>query len=291
MNSDNIGIVVLAHGSQRGFTKDECSCHLIPNGDHQTIDDIPWCMECPDTAKGVTELRDMIQGKMGNGAVTVISSFLEFLAPDPFQAVEELVSKGISNIVIFPFLLGNGKHATLEMEEIRDDLSEKHPGISLRITQGIGADIRLANIIKDRAQVVVTDGEDESKHGVIIVKAGTKTEYDDCEWLRDISELVQAQLGESFVTTYAQSHYGLPEIDERTNYLIKTHGIDKITFVPYVFFPGLILQRNIMGSIKKYQKEFSTMEFALCPPLGITTELRDIAIDRIENSLKNGSND
>lgn len=287
MKDNKIGIVVLAHGSQRGFSKDECSCRLIPNGKHEDVGDIPWCMECPDTAKGVSELRDMIQAKMGYNHVTVISSFLEFLEPDPFQAVETLITENITDIVIFPFLLGNGKHATLEMEELKEDLSSKHPGITLNITRGIGADYRLANIIKERASVVVDEIDENAKHGVIIVKAGTKTEYDDCEWLKEISDQVQVELGESYVTTYAQSHYGVPEIDERTNYLIQNHDIKEITFVPYVFFPGLILQRNIMGNIKKYQEHFNNVEFSLCPPLGITSELRDIAIDRINYTIEN----
>ena len=127
--------------------------------------------------------------------------------------------------------------------------------------------------------------EESSPQGIIIVKAGTKTEYDDCKWLNELSDEVQSNLDDTYVTTYAQSHYGLPEIDERTNYLIETYGVTKITFVPYVFFPGIILQRNIMGSIKNYQAKFPHIEFGLCPPLGITSELRDIAIDRITASL------
>ena len=124
---------------------------------------------------------------------------------------------------------------------------------------------RIANIIKERASVVVDEIDENAKHGVIIVKAGTKTEYDDCEWLKEISDQVQVELGESYVTTYAQSHYGVPEIDERTNYLIQNHDIKEITFVPYVFFPGLILQRNIMGNIKKYQEHFNNVEFSIIP--------------------------
>lgn len=286
MGQDNIGIIVLAHGSRRGFTKDECSCTLVPNGNYTCTDDIPWCLECPDTAKGVSELRDMIQDKINNDNVTVMSSFLEFLEPDPFEAVDQLTSAGVNNIVIFPFLLGNGKHATLEMEELKEDLCSKHPEIILNITEGIGADFRLASVIKDRANVVLENSVTNETQGIIIVKAGTKTEYDDCLWLNDLSLEVQKQLNESYVITYAQSHFGLPEIDERTNYLIEQYGVTRITFVPYVFFPGLILQRNIMGSINKYQQLFPDIEFALCPPLGITSELCDIAVDRVSSALQ-----
>ena len=98
MDADNIGIIVLAHGSRRGFTKDECSCTLVPNGNYTCTDDIPWCLECPDTAKGVSELRDMIQDKINNDNVTVMSSFLEFLEPDPFEAVDQLTSEGVNNL-------------------------------------------------------------------------------------------------------------------------------------------------------------------------------------------------
>ena len=286
MGQDNIGIIVLAHGSRRGFTKDECSCTLVPNGNYTCTDDIPWWLEWPDTAKGVSELRDMIQDKIGDDNVTVMSSFLEFLEPDPFQAVDQLTSDGVNNIVIFPFLLGNGKHATLEMEELKEDLCSKHHEIILNITEGIGADFRLASVIKDRANVVLENSVTNETQGIIIVKAGTKTEYDDCLWLNDLSLEVQKQLNESYVITYAQSHFGLPEIDERTNYLIEQYGVTRITFVPYVFFPGLILQRNIMGSINKYQQLFPDIEFALCPPLGITSELCDIAVDRVSSVLQ-----
>jgi sirohydrochlorin ferrochelatase len=287
MDDARFGIIVLAHGSQRGFSKQECSCTLVPNGDNFSDDAIAlWCRDCPDTAKGVNLLCSMIQNNIGEDKAVVINSFLEFLEPNPYQSIKKLIDKGLKKIVIFPFLLGNGKHATLELDELLEELRNDNPTVEIDITNGMGADPRLAEMITERAKVILTnDNRYEGKDGVIIVKAGTKTEYDDCLWLGDLSDLVQDKLGESINTTYAQSHYGLPEMDERTSYIINEGGVHNVTFVPYLFFPGLILQRNIMGTIKKYQIKFPHVKFNLAPPLGITEILGDIAVDRVLSAL------
>ncbi|GIT01762.1 MAG: hypothetical protein CM1200mP27_03870 [Chloroflexota bacterium] len=55
-----------------------------------------------------------------------------------------------------------------------------------------------------------------------MVKAGTKTEYDDCIWLEELGQLVEAKLGENYAVAVAQSHYGDPTMDVAAAKLAET---------------------------------------------------------------------
>ena len=52
----------------------------------------------------------------------MVLSCLEFIEPFPPEAAKILDERGFHRVVVAPFLLGNGKHATLEMSEIIEEV-------------------------------------------------------------------------------------------------------------------------------------------------------------------------
>jgi sirohydrochlorin ferrochelatase len=226
-----------------------------------------------------------LQSKLEGTGAQVLLSCLEFIQPHPDQAVQLLADQGLDQVVIMPFLLGHGKHATEELEEVLQDLQGSFAGIDLKLTDGLGSDPRLADLILERVRdldgissVAPSQGQTV---GVLVVKAGTRTQYDDCLWLRDLGNMVEAQLGPGYAVEVAQSHYGDPTMPDAIDQLVEVRNVSSIICVPYLFFPGMILQRNVLGGIREGQAKYPSVPMEVSPPLGVDDRVVAVAADRI----------
>lgn len=282
-NSDGWGVVLLCHGSQRGASREECSCAWAADGARYPA----WCLGCPNTPVGLRDAARRLADSLGDEASQVIVSCLEFLPPHPPEAVSLLAEAGVRRVVIAPYLLGNGKHATLEMEEVLDDIASQAPGVEVRLANGLGADIRIADLVRDRIAALPSQDYQTSGSGpvgVMLVKAGTQTQYDDCLWLKDLGSWVERDLGDGYAVSVAQSHYGDPTMEHAAADLIKQRGVGSIICVPYVFFPGLILRRNVLGTMRQLQEEYPGIPMSVAPPLGVDDRLVEVARDRVREA-------
>jgi sirohydrochlorin ferrochelatase len=216
----------------------------------------------------------------------MVLSCLEFLEPFPPEAVKMLDDRGIHNVVLAPFLLGNGKHATLEMEEILEEVRGQLPGIQLHLAGGLGLDSNMAELVVQRVQELEAGdssvfGQGTGPRGILLVKAGTKTEYDDCIWLEDLGQLVEEKLGSDYAVAVGQSHYGDPTMDVAAAKLAETRGVSSIMCVPYLFFPGIILQRNVIGGMELIKERYPNVTMSVTPPLGVDDKIVAITANRV----------
>lgn len=277
------GVVLLCHGSQRGATRDECSCAWSADGARFPA----WCLGCPNTPVGLKEVGLLLQEQLEGNVQQVIVSCLEFLPPHPPEAVALLADQGVSQVVVQPYLLGNGKHATLEMDEVLEDIAIAAPNVDVYLADGLGADLRIADLVRDRIAALPEAAArpvDENPVGVLIVKAGTQTRYDDCLWLKEMGVWVEQDLGLDFAVTVAQSHYGDPTMEDAVAHLVNDRDIGSLICVPYVFFPGLILQRNVLGTMKNLRDTYPRIPMWVAPPLGVDDRLVSVASDRVREA-------
>lgn len=277
------GVVLLCHGSQRGATRDECSCAWSADGARFPA----WCLGCPNTPVGLKEVGLLLQEQLEGNVQQVIVSCLEFLPPHPPEAVALLADQGVSQVVVQPYLLGNGKHATLEMDEVLEDIAIAAPNVDVYLADGLGADLRIADLVRDRIAALPEAAArpvDENPVGVLIVKAGTQTRYDDCLWLKEMGVWVEQDLGLDFAVTVAQSHYGDPTMEDAVANLVNDRDIGSLICVPYVFFPGLILQRNVLGTMKNLRDTYPRIPMWVAPPLGVDDRLVSVASDRVREA-------
>ena len=233
----------------------------------------------------MTEASQRLKSALGDSKADVLLSCLEFIEPHPDKAVEVLAERGRSEVVIMPYLLGHGKQATEELEEVLDDAKRQTPQVKLKLTSGFGADSRLADLVVDRVRDL--DGTPGlaplSGHpvGVLVVKAGTKTHYDDCNWLRDLGRMVGEQLGAEYAVDVAQSHYGDPTMELATANLVEGRGVSALVCVPYVFFPGMILKRNVLDGMKEAQSKYPRTPMHVTPSLGVDDRVVAVAAERV----------
>ncbi len=280
-SNDQWGVVFVAHGSQRGASPEECSCSWRMNSSERP----PWCLDCPSTPLGLQDAADRLQSSLGQQRAEVELSCLEFIEPHPDQSIQNLAEQGLKQVVVFPYLLGQGKHVTLEMDEILDDVRLKLPELGLYLAGSLGPDPRMAEIIVERVQSLglpSASGDNETGlMGILVVKAGTKNQYDDCLWFHELGRIVENRLGLGYAVTVAQSHYGDPTVDDAATKLVEERGVSGIIVVPYLFFPGLILKRNILGGMDRIAQAYPSVSLAVTPPLCVDDRLVAVAADRI----------
>ena len=284
-------VVLLCHGSQRGTTPQECSCawQAGRSGIGEANETPGWCRSCPSTPQGLQDAAGRLERELGPESARVVLSCLEFIQPHPDQAVRSLVDQGFRRVVLMPYLLGHGKHATLELDEVLAELKAQSPQAQLYLSEGLGADGRIADLVVERIQDLnpptspagrPVDREDRPA-GVLLVKAGTKSQYDDCQWMRDLGQMVENRLGPGYAVDVAQSHYGDPTMDAAAASMVDNRRVSSITCVPYLFFPGLILQRNVLGGLARLEERYPAIPMAATPPLGVDDRLISVAADRI----------
>ena len=257
------GVVLLAHGSQRG---------------NHTID-------------GLREMVRRLQSQLGEDNAKVRMACMEFIQPDLPKAVAGLVADGCTDITVMPFLLGQGTHSTEDLAEGIERSLEDFPHIRIKATAVFGADPALVEIIRQRVQAQVAQrngsagsimaGRAGAPMGVMLVKAGTRSQAEDHLWLYEMGRMLEEQLGAGFAVAVAQSHFGPPTMEEAAADLVERRGAASVTCVPYIFFPGLILTRNIIGGVKTLEQKYPGVGFAVTPTLGVDDGLVELTARRI----------
>ena len=77
-------------------------------------------------------------------------SFVEVAEPALENVIEQLVHEQVERIVIVPMFLTRGNHLSNGIPRILDAMKEKYPNVKIDLTQHLGADPLLAEIIKNR---------------------------------------------------------------------------------------------------------------------------------------------
>ena len=277
------GVVLVAHGSQRGASSAECSCSW-PSPEAETPE---WCLHCPNTPQGLNDAAARLQEVLGEDRATVRLSCLEFIEPRPDATIQDMAAQGLQRVVVMPYLLGQGKHVTLEMDEVLDEARAGLPGIDLQLAGVLGADPRLADVVVERVLSIEEAAPERTageRTGILLVKAGTRNQYDDCVWLHQLGRTVETMLGENYAVAVAQSHYGDPTVEAAAAQLVEERGVSRIVTVPYIFFPGLILKRNVLGGLDRLRARYPQISLAVTPPLGVDDRVVEVAADRVRQA-------
>ncbi len=250
------GVILLAHGSQRGN----------------------------DTIDGLREMVRRLQARLGEDNAKVRMACLEFIQPDLPKAVEGLVSEGCTDITVMPFLLGQGTHTTDDLEEEIARSLEVSPQARIKASDVFGPDPALVEIVVERVQsngVSLNGRSGDAPTGVMLVKAGTRSAAEDHQWLFKMGHMLGERLGAGYAVAVAQSHFGSPTMEEAAAELVEQQGVSTITCVPYIFFPGLILTRNILGGLESLGQRYPDVGFEVTPTLGVEEGLVELTARRV----------
>ena len=82
----------------------------------------------------------------------VEAAHMELTPPDIADAVAACVKAGSTDITVMPYMLAPGRHSTDDIPRMALEAAERHEGVRVRVSEPLGADSRLAEIILARVE-------------------------------------------------------------------------------------------------------------------------------------------
>ncbi len=98
-------------------------------------------------------VREVVRQFAGLGQFDLVEpSFLELGKPDLAGAVDKLIQRGASRIIVVPYFLTLGKHLTQDLPRIAAGIASIHPEVTITVTTPLDGHPALAQILLDRAR-------------------------------------------------------------------------------------------------------------------------------------------
>lgn len=100
----------------------------------------------------------------------VLPASLQFNRPTLAESCGRLADRGYGKVVIVPFFLFNGNHIRQDIPREVESLRERHPGVEFVLSEPLGEDGRLVELLADRVRENVerrpAAGGDEAPHPI-----------------------------------------------------------------------------------------------------------------------------
>ena len=92
-----------------------------------------------------------------SGAKIVETAHMELAEPTIAQAFDRCVARGARRVVVHPYFLSPGRHSTTDIPALAAEAAAAHPGIPYHVTEPLGLDPRLAQVIHRRIAETLQD--------------------------------------------------------------------------------------------------------------------------------------
>jgi sirohydrochlorin ferrochelatase len=77
---------------------------------------------------------------------------MEIAEPSIATAFDRCVQRGARRVVVCPFFLGPGKHWTQDIPRLTADAAAKHPAVAYHVTQTLGIDDLILDLLNKRIE-------------------------------------------------------------------------------------------------------------------------------------------
>src|SRR5574341_1158138 len=96
----------------------------------------------------VQEIARMMQQRFGLSIVHY--AHMELGSPTIQQGFDACVADGAQEVIVQPYFLGPGRHATTDIPDLVKRAAGRHQGIAYRITEPLGAHPKIGEVILER---------------------------------------------------------------------------------------------------------------------------------------------
>jgi sirohydrochlorin cobaltochelatase len=207
--------------------------------------------------------------------------FIELSRPPVTEAVASLVGQGHHELIALPLVLvaaGHGKGdipAALAREQVR------HPGMSYSYGRPLGPHPRLFEILEQRIETVLGDGDRADTH-VLLVGRGS-TDPDANAEIAKVARLLWEGRGYASVEPafISLADPGVPAGLEKLRRL----GAGRIIVAPYFLFPGILPDR-IVSQSDAFAEEHPFLSIEVAELIGDCDELADVVIERYVEAVR-----
>lgn len=99
----------------------------------------------------VTNLALGLKKSAGKQYQIVEAGFLEIARPSIPEAIESCIESGATSVIVVPYFLAAGRHVVEDIPQIVRPVGERHPHVSIRISEHIGMSNSMPRLILDSA--------------------------------------------------------------------------------------------------------------------------------------------
>ena len=96
----------------------------------------------------VEEIAAALRARLPGRLVEV--AHLELAPPGFAEAVARCVERGARELVVQPFFLAPGRHSAQDVPRLAAEAAKRHPGVSIRVAEPLGAHPALVEAVLDR---------------------------------------------------------------------------------------------------------------------------------------------
>jgi len=94
---------------------------------------------------------DLVRDR-GESDLLVRYAHMELAAPTIDEAIDACVAGGASAIVVVPYFLAPGRHASHDIPLAVAEAAKRHPTIPMRVTEPLGIHPLLADVVLERSR-------------------------------------------------------------------------------------------------------------------------------------------
>ena len=203
--------------------------------------------------------------------------FLELASPSIKEGIEVCIKRGAKSIAVIPILLLSANHAKQDIPEEIASVMKHHPNVTVTIGKPFGIHENLIETIHERVMEKVINRDEEIS--LLLVGRGSS----DPSVQKDLSQIaneVKRKYEYKKVDTCFLYGSG-PPFEGALQKLSKEKPLHRVYIVPYLLFTGLLK----IGIQKKISEQFSNGEVILCESLGYNEKVRDVLIERVNETL------
>jgi sirohydrochlorin ferrochelatase len=89
------------------------------------------------------------------GYELVETAYLEMAQPDLPAAVERVIERGATRVIVIPYFLTLGIHLRRDLPRIVEGIGSIHPGVRIDVTEPLDGHPSLVGILLDRARTAL----------------------------------------------------------------------------------------------------------------------------------------
>lgn len=99
---------------------------------------------------------DLVRSR--SAGASVFTCHMELAEPTLSQAFAAAVAGGATEIVVHPYFLAPGRHATRDIPRLAAEAAAAFPGVAWRVTEPLGLHAKIAEVILERVEAAPAQG-------------------------------------------------------------------------------------------------------------------------------------
>jgi len=103
----------------------------------------------PEASQTLLEVAELVRAEVGEGWLVAVAH-LEIEPPTVADAIGACVAKGASEVVVQPYFLAPGRHASSDIPRLVAEVARTHPDVVIRVAEPLGAHLLLAKLVAER---------------------------------------------------------------------------------------------------------------------------------------------